>query len=67
MAVNPTVETEYRLNVWLTRAEGNYSDYCLLGAKHAVEYYEEVNGDYNEIVKSYDWAWLAERFKRCCQ
>ena len=62
MATQPTVETEHRLNVWLTKAEGNFAEYCLAGARDAVEYYNEVAGDYERLKLSFDWAWLKERF-----
>ena len=62
MAIEPTLETEHRLNVWLTRAEGEYAEYCLGGARDAVEYYNEVAGDYERLKLSFDWAWLKERF-----
>ena len=54
----PNVENEYRLNQWLTRdnTEGQWS---IKGAEDAVEYYNSVNGDFVELKKSYDWAWLA--------
>ena len=54
----PNVENEYRLNQWLTKdnTEGQWS--CQ-GAEDAVEYYNSVNGDFSELRKSYDWAWLA--------
>ena len=54
----PDVENEYRLNQWLTRdnTEGQWS---IKGATDAVEYYDAVNGDFAELKKSYDWAWLA--------
>jgi hypothetical protein len=62
MAVEPTVETEHRLNTWLTVAEGNYAEYCLAGARDAVGYYNEVAGDYELLKLSFDWAWLKQRF-----
>ena len=54
----PDVENEYRLTQWLTRdtTEGQWS---IKGAEDAVEYYNSVNGDFAELKKSYDWAWLA--------
>ena len=58
----PTVENKHRLNVWLTQAEGQFSEYCLKGAQDAVDYYREVNGDYDKLKLSYDWQWLQERF-----
>ena len=54
----PNVENEYRLNQWLTKdnTEGQWSR---KGAEDAVEYYNSVGGDFAELRKSYDWAWLA--------
>jgi len=62
MATQPTVETEHRLNVWLTTAQGNYSNYCLDGARDAVEYYESVAGDPAQLQLSFDWQWLRARY-----
>jgi hypothetical protein len=53
----PNVENEYRLRQWLT--ENEYSQWSHLGAQDAVEYYESVSGDFTELKKSYDWAWLS--------
>jgi hypothetical protein len=58
----PDVETEYRLRSWLTKGEGVKGKYSIQGAVDAVEYYEEVNGDFDKLKLSYDWAWLNERF-----
>jgi hypothetical protein len=54
----PNVENEYRLNQWLTKdnTEGQWSK---KGAEDAVEYYDSVDGNFAELRKSYDWAWLA--------
>jgi hypothetical protein len=62
MDTQPTLETEHRLNTWLTRAQGNYSNYCLDGAKDAVEYYESVKGDPAQLQLSFEWAWLRARY-----
>lgn len=62
MNTSPTVETEHRLNTWLTVAQGNHAEYCLAGARDAVEYYAEVAGDYELLKLSFDWAWLQTRF-----
>jgi hypothetical protein len=55
---NTDIESEYRLNQWITKdnTEGQWS---LKGAEDAVEYYNQVNGNFDELRKSYDWAWLA--------
>ena len=54
----PDVENEYRLNQWLTKdnTEGQWS---IKGAEDAVAYYDAVEGNFAELKKSYDWAWLA--------
>jgi hypothetical protein len=65
MSVQPTVETEHRLNVWLTIAQGDHATWCLRGAADAVDYYAEVGGDYNLLMLSFDWAWLQTRFIQC--
>jgi hypothetical protein len=56
------VESQYRLNKWLTTArdkENSYGKYSIYGAEDAVEYYDSVAGDFDALKKSYDWAWLA--------
>ena len=54
----PDVENEYRLTQWLTR-DTTKGEWSRKGAEDAVEYYKAVNGDFAELKKSYDWAWLA--------
>ena len=53
-----TVETAHRLKVWLTKAEGLHSEWCLRGAADAVEYYDSVEGDFSKLMLSYEWNWL---------
>lgn len=56
----PDVENQYRLARWLTTVNNVENSECSIwGAEDAVEYYEAVNGDFTELKKSYDWAWLA--------
>jgi hypothetical protein len=62
MATQPTVETEYRLDTWLTKAQGDYAEWCLRGAHDAVNYYAEVGGNYEKLMCSFEWEWLKERF-----
>jgi hypothetical protein len=63
MAQSPTLETEHRLDTWLSTANGDYAEWCLRGARDAVDYYKEVNGNYDQLMLSFEWSWLAERFK----
>jgi hypothetical protein len=56
----PDVESEYRLNKWLDiNSDEAGPQWSRLGAEDAVEYYDAVGGDFAELRKSYDWAWLA--------
>jgi hypothetical protein len=54
----PDVENEHRLNAWLTQ-DNTAGEWSRKGAEDAVEYYTAVDGDFAELRKSYDWAWLA--------
>jgi hypothetical protein len=56
----PDVENEYRLNMWLSNAgEVKNAEWSQFGAEDAVEYYNEVGGDFTALKKSYEWDWLA--------
>ena len=56
------VESSYRLDIWLTVGDGDYAEFSILGAKDAVEYYDAVKGDYTELMRSFEWAWLREYY-----
>jgi hypothetical protein len=56
----PDVESEYRLRMWLSNAgEVPNAEWSQWGAEDAVEYYDEVGGDFAALKKSYEWTWLA--------
>ena len=56
----PDVENEYRLRMWLSNAgKVKNAEWSQWGAEDAVEYYNEVNGDFADLKKSYEWDWLA--------
>jgi len=57
-------QSKERLHIWTTVASGPFAQSCLQGAKDAVEYYESVNGDFEKLKLSYDWAWLREKFNK---
>jgi len=56
----PDVENEYRLKVWLKEDSGAIANghWSSKGAQDAVEYYNEVGGNFEALKKSYEWAWL---------
>ena len=60
--ISPSVETDYRLKTWLTKAEGEHAEWCLRGAADAVEYYTSVNGNYTALMLTYEWDWLKTYF-----
>jgi hypothetical protein len=64
----PDVENEYRLKVWLKEDSGTIANghWSHKGAQDAVDYYDQVNGDLDQLKKSYEWEWLASYafFKR---
>ena len=62
MTTQPTIETEDRLDTWLTKAQGDFAEWCLRGANDGIEFYHEVAGDYDQLMLSFEWQWLRQRF-----
>jgi hypothetical protein len=58
-AALPDVEAEYRIGRWLLPNFGDIDQWSQLGAQDAIEYYDEVDGDFDALKKSYEWEWLA--------
>ncbi len=59
---SPDVDSQYRLKKWLntdTKGLVKNEQWSIQGAQDAVEYYESVNGDFDQLRKSYEWEWLA--------
>jgi len=55
----PNVENEYRLDRWCADGNGSNAEWSTWGAQDALEYYDAVDGDFDELKKSYDWDWLS--------
>jgi hypothetical protein len=53
-----TEENKERLDTWLNVAYGDFAEYSKKGANDAMKYYDSVNGDFDKLKLSYDWAWL---------
>lgn len=51
-------ENNHRIKQWTTVANGLNSEWCIVGAKDAVEYFNLVKGDYHAILKTYYWQWV---------
>jgi hypothetical protein len=58
---SPDVESQYRLQKWLATPQTNVENWAwsVWGAEDAVEYYDSVAGDFEQLRNSYDWNWLA--------
>jgi hypothetical protein len=52
-----------RLEAWKAIGNGLYGDISVKGANDAIEYYNSVQGDMTELMKTYDWAWLKTYFQ----
>ena len=59
----PDVENEYRISKWLTTQadlfDNEFAKWSVWGAEDALEYYDQVNGDFDQLKKTYEWQWLA--------
>jgi hypothetical protein len=61
LCASPDVESQYRLRQWTATPRTNIENWgwSVWGAEDAVEYYQAVAGDFEQLRKSYDWSWLA--------
>lgn len=57
-----SVESNYRLDIWLTEAKGLNANWSIRGAEDAVGYYDLVNGNYADLMQSFNWDWLKEYY-----
>jgi hypothetical protein len=55
-----SVESSYRLYQWLNMCDGDYGAWSIKGAEDAVDYYKSVEGNYDKLMLSFEWAWLKE-------
>lgn len=60
--VSPSVETNFRLKKWLTVGNGLHGLWSIAGADDAIAYYESVNGEYDKLMLSFEWAWLKQYY-----
>ncbi len=59
-----SVESNYRLNTWLTKARGDNASWSVAGAQDAEEYYNKVNGEYSKLMLTFDWDWLQDYYNK---
>jgi len=60
----PNIENEWRLHQWLkTNLQGDsIGDWSIRGAEDAIDYYDSVQGSFDALRLTYEWAWLEEYF-----
>jgi hypothetical protein len=63
LCANADEISKNRLEFWLTVGSGKFSDYSIEGSQHAVAYYKEVDGNFDKLKLSYDWAWLRQYYE----
>jgi hypothetical protein len=56
------IETEYRLEMWLERAQGVNGRYSQLGAQAGVDYYNVCQGNLVKLQSTYEWEWVDQRW-----
>jgi hypothetical protein len=57
------IENEYRLEVWLSKAEGLYSEWCLQGARDGYEFYQTNKRMPANLKQAFSWTWLQQYFE----
>ena len=53
------IESQYRLQQWLSVGNGANGKWSIAGARDAVGYYDSVDGDFEKLKHTYEWQWLA--------
>jgi hypothetical protein len=57
-------ESKHRLETWKTIAIGDFAECSLKGAQDAIDYYNEVNGELEYLLLTYDWDWLRDFYSK---
>ena len=53
---------KHRLERWQSAGVGANAEWSQKGAVDAIQYYEQVNGDFDKLKLSYEWAWLKDYY-----
>ena len=62
LSCNTDQESIDRGFAWLNKGVGEYGEFSKMGARDAVDYYNNVNGDIDKLMLSYDWDWLTQYY-----
>ena len=59
----PSVETDYRIHVWKTKAHGPNAEWVLRGANDGAMFYAENIWNHEELKMAFRWEWLKAFFQ----
>jgi hypothetical protein len=59
-----SIDNGYRLQKWLDSSDTELGIWSQRGAEDAVDYYNDVNGEFSKLRLSYEWEWLDEYFAK---
>ena len=64
--VNKTasIESQHRLETWLSEARGEHAMWSLLGARDAVDYWNTCEGKHEFLMLTFEWKWLSEYYAK---
>jgi hypothetical protein len=64
--VNKTgsVESQHRLETWLSEAVGEHAMWSLLGARDAVDYWNTCEGKHEFLMLTFEWKWLSNYYAK---
>jgi hypothetical protein len=59
-----SVESQHRLETWLSEAVGEHAMWSLLGARDAVDYWNTCEGKHEFLMLTFEWKWLSEYYAK---
>jgi len=62
LRVDGSDESLARLRTWMTTARGNNCEWSIIGAEDGLGYYDSVNGNHADLMKTFSWQWLENYF-----
>ena len=67
LLVDDTDISHQRLVAWMTPTYAKNSEMSVKGAQDGVNYFNEVQGDMEKLLYSFEWDWLATRYQKFYQ
>jgi len=59
----PSIDNEYRIETWTNYAKGDYSEWCIQGARDGMLFAKNVNYNLDELKNGFRWEWLQNYFE----